>query len=96
VKLYFHSPNTPSWRGAQLKHRDKCIRHIFKITDNLCRICVPCVKNNQNVTEILISVLLCPQLHGADFNRVSENRMLRGMFGPKREEVAGGWRRGAS
>jgi hypothetical protein len=22
VKLYLHSPNTPSWRGAQLKHRD--------------------------------------------------------------------------
>jgi hypothetical protein len=22
VKLYIHSPNTPSWRGAQLKHRD--------------------------------------------------------------------------
>jgi hypothetical protein len=25
--------------------------------------------------------------------RVSENRMLRRMFGPKREEVAGGYRR---
>jgi hypothetical protein len=25
--------------------------------------------------------------------RVSENRVLRRMFGPKREEVAGGWRR---
>jgi hypothetical protein len=24
--------------------------------------------------------------------RVSENRMLRSMFGPKREEVTGGWR----
>jgi hypothetical protein len=22
VKLYLHSPNTPPWRGAQLKHRD--------------------------------------------------------------------------
>jgi hypothetical protein len=22
VDLYIHSPNTPSWRGAQLKHRD--------------------------------------------------------------------------
>jgi hypothetical protein len=22
VELYFHSPNTPSWRGAQLKHGD--------------------------------------------------------------------------
>jgi Asp-tRNA(Asn)/Glu-tRNA(Gln) amidotransferase C subunit len=22
VKLYFHSPSTPSWRGLQLKHRN--------------------------------------------------------------------------
>jgi hypothetical protein len=22
VELFLHSPNTPSWRGAQLKHRD--------------------------------------------------------------------------
>jgi hypothetical protein len=22
VELYLHSPTTPSWRGAQLKHRD--------------------------------------------------------------------------
>jgi hypothetical protein len=22
VEIYFHSPNTPSWRGAQLKHMD--------------------------------------------------------------------------
>jgi hypothetical protein len=22
LELYLHSPNTPSWRGAQLKHRD--------------------------------------------------------------------------
>jgi hypothetical protein len=22
VELYLHSPNTPSWCGAQLKHRD--------------------------------------------------------------------------
>jgi hypothetical protein len=25
--------------------------------------------------------------------RVSENRVLRRIFGPRREEVAGGWRR---
>jgi hypothetical protein len=22
LELYIHSPNTPSWRGAELKHRD--------------------------------------------------------------------------
>jgi hypothetical protein len=26
VELYLHSPNTPSWRGAQLKHRDNFYR----------------------------------------------------------------------
>jgi hypothetical protein len=25
VELYFHSPNTPPWRGAQLKHRDNFV-----------------------------------------------------------------------
>jgi hypothetical protein len=25
VELYLHSPNTPSWRGAQLKHKENFI-----------------------------------------------------------------------
>jgi hypothetical protein len=25
MELYLHSPNAPSWRGAQLKHRDNFI-----------------------------------------------------------------------
>jgi hypothetical protein len=28
VELYHHSPSTPSWRGAQLKHRDNFTREI--------------------------------------------------------------------
>jgi hypothetical protein len=32
VELHLHSPNTPSWRGAQLKHRDN-----FTFTFCLCR-----------------------------------------------------------
>jgi hypothetical protein len=28
VELYFHSPNTPSWRGAQLKHRDNFTHYV--------------------------------------------------------------------
>jgi len=32
VKLYLHSLNTPSWRGAQLNHRDN-----FNLTFNLKR-----------------------------------------------------------
>jgi hypothetical protein len=33
VELYLHSPNTPSWRGAQLKHRDN-----FTFTGHLARL----------------------------------------------------------
>jgi hypothetical protein len=29
VELYLHSPNTPSWRGAQLMHRDNFVTHIL-------------------------------------------------------------------
>jgi len=30
VELYLYTPNTPSWRGAQLKHKDN---FIFTFTD---------------------------------------------------------------
>jgi hypothetical protein len=30
VELYVHSPYTPSWRGAQLKHRDNFTFVFFK------------------------------------------------------------------
>jgi hypothetical protein len=34
MELYLHSPNTPSWRAAQLKkHRDNFIIHSFKEKD---------------------------------------------------------------
>jgi hypothetical protein len=29
VELYLHSPNMPSWRGAQLKHRDKFTFYLY-------------------------------------------------------------------
>jgi hypothetical protein len=29
VELYIHSPNTPSWRGSQLKHRDKFTFYLY-------------------------------------------------------------------
>jgi hypothetical protein len=29
VELYLHSPNTPSWRGAQLKHKDNFTLYIY-------------------------------------------------------------------
>jgi hypothetical protein len=31
VELYLHSPNTPSWRGAYLKHRDNCTFNLYWI-----------------------------------------------------------------
>jgi hypothetical protein len=35
VELYLHSPNTPSWLGAQLKHRDFTFTFNLKGTDKL-------------------------------------------------------------
>jgi len=32
VELYLHSPNTPSWRGAQLKHRDNFTFYLYLYT----------------------------------------------------------------
>jgi hypothetical protein len=35
VELHIHSPNTPSWRGAQLKHRDKFTFYLLHSFCNL-------------------------------------------------------------
>jgi hypothetical protein len=32
VDLYFHSPNTSSWRDAQLKHRDNFTFYMYRIS----------------------------------------------------------------
>jgi len=32
MKLYFHFPNTLSWRGAQLKHRDNFTFYLYSLT----------------------------------------------------------------
>jgi hypothetical protein len=60
------------------------------------------VTNNVK-TKIYITIILPVVLYGCDTWsltlpeehrwRVFENRVLRRIFGPKREEVAGGWRR---
>jgi hypothetical protein len=34
VELYLHSPNTPSWRGAQLNHR-RTLPFYFYLTDKV-------------------------------------------------------------
>jgi hypothetical protein len=47
VELYFHSPNTPSWRGAQLNHRDN-----FTFTFYLLPLCVP----EQNTNKTFLSL----------------------------------------
>jgi hypothetical protein len=37
VELYLHSPNTPSWRGAQGEHRDNFVI-LLKDDCNDCRL----------------------------------------------------------
>jgi hypothetical protein len=47
VELYLHSPNTPSWRGAQLKHRDN---FTFTLTyDDLSTQNMKTILNSQKV-----------------------------------------------
>jgi hypothetical protein len=58
---------------------------------------------NSLKTEIYKTAILSVVLYGRETRslavrkkvrlRVSENRVLRGLFGPEREEVTGGWRR---
>jgi hypothetical protein len=41
VELYLHSPNTPSWRDAHLKYRDKFTLHLplpKRLTTYVCYI----------------------------------------------------------
>jgi hypothetical protein len=35
VELYLHSPDTPSWRGAQLKHRDNFTFTFYHLWESL-------------------------------------------------------------
>jgi hypothetical protein len=39
VELYLHSPNTPSWRGAQLKQRDNFTFYILFLTSSMRATC---------------------------------------------------------
>jgi hypothetical protein len=56
MELYLHSPSTPSWRGAQLKHSDNFTfnnRHIsvgialgYGLDDRCCKIRLPAGAEN--------------------------------------------------
>jgi hypothetical protein len=49
---------------------------------------------DKNIKTVILPVLIgCKTWSQEHTLRVFENRVLRGVFGPKREEVAGGWRR---
>jgi hypothetical protein len=37
VELYLQSPNTPSWRGAQLKHRNNFTLYYYVLHDQVCQ-----------------------------------------------------------
>jgi hypothetical protein len=52
VDLYIHSPNTPSWRGSHLKHRNNFTFYLF-ITSNPYEV--------QKIKEILLLLSLAPQ-----------------------------------
>jgi Zn-dependent alcohol dehydrogenase len=50
VELYFHSPNTPSWRGAQFrKHMDNCTFTFFRVMSGVNLICI----------EVKVKLSLC-------------------------------------
>jgi hypothetical protein len=48
VELYLHSPNTPSWCGAQLKHRGL----LFILPIKLLKICIEYLSNLRVITRI--------------------------------------------
>jgi hypothetical protein len=64
VELYLHSSNTPSWRGAQLKHRDillpqyvfmlwRLVRHRVKFTLTFNR----CIQSSEWHSSTLVKSL---------------------------------------
>jgi hypothetical protein len=57
VELYLHSPNAPSWRGAQLgEHRDNLISRIFKFKG--CQYTVPFYIARRVVLYVCVCLLL--------------------------------------
>jgi hypothetical protein len=56
VELYFHFPNTPSWRGAQLKHRDNFTMKLTSVTVCLFQLCLVKHRDNFNVRQIFINL----------------------------------------
>jgi len=39
VEVYIHSPNTPSWRGAQLKYGDNFTFYLYLIEEERLQMC---------------------------------------------------------
>jgi hypothetical protein len=64
---------------------------------------LPTIQSKNIKIIICKTIILCVVLHGCETwsltlreehrLRVLENRVLRGIFGPKRDEVMGGWRK---
>jgi hypothetical protein len=84
VELYLHSPNASSWCGAQLKHRDNFNLPFTFINVSLTYVnkTYSFLMKNNNYYVICLQRLW-----------VFESRIMKRIFVPKREEVAGGWRR---
>jgi hypothetical protein len=92
VELCLHYSNTPSWRGAQLKHRDNFTFNFYN-KDAFCLTVSSKKKkaNNWSSTCFVRCETSSLTLREEHRLRVFENRVLRRMFAPKRQEMAEGW-----
>jgi hypothetical protein len=61
VELYLYSPNTPSWRGVQLKHRENFTFNFYgqdAFCNNCSSIFCDCVRNNCCVYPLRLNISL--------------------------------------
>jgi hypothetical protein len=56
VELYLHSPNTPSWRGAQREHRDNFTFTFYE--GDFVRRYVDKLHNFQYISLVVISIFV--------------------------------------
>jgi hypothetical protein len=102
VELYLHSPNAPSWRGAQLKAQRQLYLYLFACYHSVqyllsSRLISKNLKTKIHETVISPLVLYECETWSLTFRdehrlRGFENRVLRRISGSKREED-GSWRK---
>jgi hypothetical protein len=85
VGLCLHSPNTPSWRGAQLHNKSTGKTLPLSLLSAYKTVILPVVLYGCETWFLTLR-----EEHRL---RVFGNRVLRRIFGPTGKEVAGEWRR---